>query len=343
VLLDENLPVAVTDPVIAAARRVAPTVILRLGSQESAKTLTAVNRLAGKVVHAGATRSSAVLAAGGGLIGNVAGLLALLLFRGIKLIHLPTTVLAASDSVLSLKQAVNVSGIKNMLGGFHAPVLVWVDLGALRHLPRSQLSAALCEGAKNVLAITPTRIGDLGLIADRLLGSDGAHDDAMVDFISYCIEAKTAVMRHDQHERGTALVLEYGHTTGHAIELASGGRVSHGHGIGVGILVAAEVSRILGHMDADVVEVHHALLNRVGLRSDAIGTALKKFATTEAILARAVGDNKRGYLPTTQPNNVPMVLLKTLGVPVTTGLLPLTLVPAHVLRSGIERILALCS
>src|SRR5215469_12055603 len=253
-----------TDAVHSIARRLdelAPVTLLPVPAGEQAKNLNTIDDLAKEAFTSGATRMSVFVALGGGLAGNVAGLLAHLFLRGARLVHIPTTLLAMSDSVLSLKQAVNSPVGKNHLGAFHAPELVWSQLDCLDTLPQSQVRAALCEAIKNVIAICPDRHDELA----ARLRTDAVYSQAeLAWFIGMCIDAKQAVMAADAQEKGRALVLEYGHTVGHAAELVTGGRLSHGLAIGVGGLVAARIATLLGIGDPAIERAHEALLHRNG-------------------------------------------------------------------------------
>lgn len=242
-------------------RDVAPAVLLRFPAGERGKTMGAVTELAEGALRAGLTRRSAIVAFGGGLAGNVAGLVAALLFRGIRLVHVPTTLLAMSDSVLSLKQAVNSGVGKNHMGTFHPPEFVWNNLAYLESLPADEIRGALCEAIKNVLAISPERLDELAGTLDARCAYTA---DGYRRIIDICVDAKTAVMQDDPHEKGDALVLEYGHTIGHAIELLSEGRMTHGLAVGVGMLAAARVARLLGVLDVRSEWTHWELLTRNG-------------------------------------------------------------------------------
>src|SRR6266700_1033088 len=134
---------------------IAPSTLLSFQGGEQAKDLLTVSQLGNEALREGAIRSSVVIALGGGLAGNVAGLLAGLFLRGARLVHIPTTLLAMSDSCLSLKQGVNSEAGKNHFGQFYPPEFVWADLSYLRNLPTIDIRSALCELIKNVLAICP--------------------------------------------------------------------------------------------------------------------------------------------------------------------------------------------
>jgi 3-dehydroquinate synthetase len=294
---------------------------------EQFKTLATLARLAEDAIKAGTTRRSCILALGGGLTGNMAGLLAALLYRGIRLVHLPTTLLAMSDSVLSLKQAVNTSIGKNQIGTFKAPEFVWNDLAYLRALSRSEVRSALCELIKNVVAICPEHLGELV----STLNPQGIYTNGQfLRFIELSISAKCQVMHDDQFEKRRALVLEYGHTVGHVLELLSHGSLPHGFAIGIGMVAAARISQMMGMLRQEDVETHIRLLRL----NDAPVVIPRKYSVDQ-ILSLVSHDNKRGYIPERQ-GTYPMVLLERLGRPHCLGDVLLTYVPEEILRASIE-------
>ncbi|MCX4098713.1 2-deoxy-scyllo-inosose synthase [Nocardia sp. alder85J] len=327
VVTDEGVPadlVAAAETCLAA---VAATAVFTVPNSEKAKNVETLDRLAEQVIGAGATRNTVIVALGGGLAGNVAGLLAALIFRGIRLVHLPTTLLGMSDSVLSLKQAVNSRIGKNHLGTFYTPVLVWNNLDFLSTLPPEEIRSALCETIKNVLGICPDRYDEVA----AKLRPDAVYDMRTIsEFIDLCVTAKISVMRLDHREKREALVLEYGHTVGHAAELLTGGQLRHGHAIGVGMLVAARVSCLLGLMDESDAEAHRILLERNGSP-----VALPGQLTVDEILAVVRRDNKRGYVPA-RPGAADMIVLEGLGRPHWVGDNIITQVDEDILRSAIN-------
>jgi 3-dehydroquinate synthetase len=306
VIADGGVPEAAISTVSSILERLAPVTVLRLAVNEKSKTIATIDELAEQAFSCRATRRTVFVALGGGLAGNIAGLLAHLFLRGARLVHIPTTLLAMSDSVLSLKQAVNSRVGKNHLGAFHAPELVWAHLDFLSSLPASETQSALCEAIKNVVAICPELRDEM---ASRLRPEADYSPAEISWFIEMCVDAKQRVMRDDQYEKGPALILEYGHTAGHAAELVSGGTFSHGLAIGVGGLVAARIAVSLGFGDPAVEKVHEDLLIRNGAP-----TAFPSPLTPGQLMAAIRLDNKRGYLPH-RTGYVDMVLLDSLGKP----------------------------
>jgi 3-dehydroquinate synthase/2-deoxy-scyllo-inosose synthase len=298
---------------------------------ESTKSISTVERLAQKMVRAGIDRRSAIVAVGGGMVGNLSGLIAALLFRGIRLVHVPTTLIAAADSVASLKQAVNLPQGKNLLGCFHRPAAVLIDLGFLQTLPAAQIRSGMSEIIKNALTVATESIP----LLERSLDPSGCYpDEELMAIVETGLLAKQRVMSADKHERRQGLVFEYGHTVGHAIELVAAGTVPHGEAVGFGMLVAADVAHQLGLLSESAVKVHLRLLRRNGMVM-----RLPPGVTVPAVMSLLRNDNKRGYV-SARADQVPMILLEGLGVPHGPVNRPLTLVDAKLIQSCIETRLA---
>jgi 3-dehydroquinate synthetase len=324
---EDSLPQMLLEEVGRNVSEVGPMASIVFPGGEPAKTVATLSKLAAAALTAGTTRRSCILAVGGGMVGNIAGLLATLLFRGIRLVQIPTTLLAQSDSVLSLKQAVNSEVGKNHLGAFYAPEFVWSNVDCLAHLPVIERQAAMCEVIKNVVAIRPEDQAEVA----SLLHADGEYTPAeYVRVIELAIEQKTAVMHDDAFEEGVGLVLEYGHTVGHAVETTLKGKLTHGLAVGIGMTVAAEVATQLGVGDERVSDLVLDLLGRLGAP-----TMIPREAEPGAIMERVRLDNKRGYLEPS-PGTHDMILLAAPGQARWTGQKPLTQVPETVIAAAIK-------
>ncbi|MEJ5943977.1 iron-containing alcohol dehydrogenase [Pseudokineococcus basanitobsidens] len=328
----EDLARRVADGLAASRPGGLPVAALACTAREDRKTLGTVLDLAEQAVAGGATRGSTVVALGGGLVGNVAGMVAATLFRGLPLVHLPTTPVAAFDAVLSAKQGVNLSAGKNMVGTFWTPASVWCDLGWLRGVDARQLLTGTAEMAKNVLAVLPDREEDLRTAVAEMADDSS---DALARLLQIGVDAKAPLLAADPHERREALVFEYGHTVGHAVELASRGALSHGASVGWGMLVAAEVAQRLGHLDGAAVDAHARVLAPLGVREEE--RPVLDRALVHRLLLR---DNKRGYLPGIGDDVVPMVLLGALGRPLVDERgRPLMPVPTRVVHEAVDAVL----
>jgi 3-dehydroquinate synthase/2-deoxy-scyllo-inosose synthase len=327
IVTDGRFPKHLAEAVRARIATVAPCTLLTFDGGEEAKTLVTVNNLGTAALSAGAMRSSVVIALGGGLAGNIAGLLAGLFLRGARLVHIPTTLLAMSDSCLSLKQGVNSELGKNHFGMFYPPQFVWANLSFLDALPPREIQSALCELIKNVLAICPQLFDEIASI----LRPDAVYSEAQIArFINLCIDAKCSVMAEDALEKHEAVVLEYGHSVGHALELASHGSIPHGLAVGIGMVAEATLSHRLGMLSQADLEAHCSLL-----RANGVSTTIPGAYSTEALLAIMGKDNKRGYLPYV-PDKYEIILLKQLGHPNRTGKTVLTQVDKVDVYAAIE-------
>ncbi|WP_437605120.1 iron-containing alcohol dehydrogenase [Sorangium sp. So ce834] len=293
--------------------------------QESLKTLASVNLLLDQAISAGLTRRSLVLAIGGGLTGNVAGMVAALLYRGVPLIHIPTTLLAMSDSILSLKQAVNGPRGKNLFGLYYLPTASFISLKFLETLHCRELASGVNELIKNCLVFDAQRTSDLLALAAR-----ADHADHWLELVVTGIEAKQMLLRSDPYEKHIGICLEYGHTVGHALECQSYG-LSHGFAVGLGMLVSAAISAQRGMLTDEEYWLHFRLLGAVNdtlLFPDELD-----IETTIDVVRR---DNKHGYLPA-PPGYHPFVLLESVGRVATTHGHPLVLVEEDEIRSAIAR------
>src|SRR5437016_7836366 len=266
-VVDASLPQYLFEPVYQQVREGGvPCLLIPLHASEKAKLMqTALSILYQARAHGGGTHASCFIALGGGLIGNITGLAASLVVRGIRLVHLPTTLLAATDSILSCKQGVNGEPaldllIKNLVGTFKAPEFVQVYLSFWQSLAPDEIRSGLCELVKNVLAIHPYLYEEVAV----LLNPQAHYSlDELPQVFRWCFEAKQAVMRQDAHEQGAALVLEAGHTVGHALESLLG--MKHGLAVALGLLVEAHISHVRGWLSEQEVRQHYTLLGRNGV------------------------------------------------------------------------------
>jgi 3-dehydroquinate synthase/2-deoxy-scyllo-inosose synthase len=269
------------------------------------------------------TKSSLIVAFGGGALLNVAGLFASILFRGSKLIYVPTTFLAMHDVVTSLKTSICYDGRKNNIGSFYAPLKILIDMGFCRTLPRKELFSGLGELAKNALLLGGEHAE--GFIAalskeqvDAAHGGSGEEfmmdDKTLMNLTALGIDAKMQKLKVDALEKTTGMIFEYGHTVSHAIEKAYGdGTIPHGLGVTYGMLSSSYVAERLGIMSPEDRKKHDALC----------WLLLKRWAfptprpTIERIMGFAMRDSKRGITGENE-DEISDVLLERMGAPVPT-------------------------
>ncbi len=240
---------------------------------ERHKTLEVVGRIFDALVAARLNRDACVVALGGGVVGDMAGFAAACYQRGVDYVQVPTTLLAQVDSSVGGKTGVNHPGGKNLIGAFHQPRAVVSDTATLATLPRREFGAGLAEVLKYGLIADVAFLDWLDAKLEALLALDPA---ALAHAIGRSCQIKAGIVAEDEREHGRRALLNLGHTFGHAIETATGyGEWLHGEAVGVGMLVAADLSCRLGWIEAADVERLRGLLRRAGLpgRAPAIGAA----------------------------------------------------------------------
>jgi 3-dehydroquinate synthase len=215
-----------------------PTVLL-LPSGESHKRMSSVESLAQQLATAGADRDSLLLAFGGGVIGDITGFLAAIYMRGIPYVQLPTTLLAQVDSSVGGKTGVNLLAGKNLIGSFHHPQAVLADTDLLRTLPPAQLRAGLQESIKAGIIHDAKLFRYMEQNADAILAGDPA---ALTRVVAASVRVKADVVGKDERESGLRMILNFGHTIGHAIEAATNYKqLLHGEAVAWGSIAALNV------------------------------------------------------------------------------------------------------
>ncbi|WP_159796961.1 3-dehydroquinate synthase [Puerhibacterium puerhi] len=216
------------------------------------------------------TRSDAIVSVGGGATTDLAGFVAATWLRGIKVVHLPTTLLAMVDAAVGGKTGINTAEGKNLVGAFHPPAGVLCDLAALESLDRWDLVAGLAEVVKTGFIADPRILELVEEHADALRewGTRPTADETwavLAELVERSVAVKARVVGEDLTEQGLREILNYGHTLGHAIELAERYQWRHGAAVAVGMVFAAELARLGGRLPDEVVDRHRAILTSLGL------------------------------------------------------------------------------
>ncbi len=240
--------------------------LLETPDAEDAKTSQVAAFCWGVLGRAGFTRSDAVVSVGGGATTDLAGFVAATWLRGVRVVHLPTTLLAMVDAAVGGKTGINTAEGKNLVGAFHEPSGVLCDLQALGTLPRNDLVAGMAEVVKAGF-IRDTTI--LDIVRADPSGVLDPTADALRQVIERAIQVKADVVAGDLRETTRAVggreILNYGHTMGHAIERVERYRWRHGAAVSVGMVFVAELARLAGRLDDAGVELHRAVLGSLGL------------------------------------------------------------------------------
>lgn len=266
---------------------------------EGTKSVEWLVHLYDRAAQAGLDRKSVVVALGGGVVGDLAGFLAATYLRGLRLVQVPTTLLAMVDSAVGGKTGINLPQGKNLVGAFHQPILVLCDPQVLRTLPRRELVAGLAEVVKYGVIRDPGLFRYLEEHMTPILAGDR---EALAHIIARSCAIKAAVVSADEQEAGERAILNFGHTVGHAIEQAAGyGRYLHGEAVGIGMAYAARLSlRHLGLSQPDLDRILRLI------RAAGLPTAASELAWPEIRRAMAVDKKSSDGAPR-------FVLARTIG------------------------------
>ncbi len=241
--------------------------VLRIRQGESAKHIDNLAPIYNRLIEADADRKSCLIALGGGVVGDFTGFVAATLLRGVSFVQIPTTLLAAVDSSVGGKTAVNVDRGKNMVGAFYQPRFVYFNTELLRTLPEREWVCGLAEMIKHGCLEASGRItADLEQNADDLRDpSSDALRSAVLDSAGF----KAEVVRQDEREGGLRAILNLGHTTAHALEsLTQYARFSHGEAVSRGLVTALLLSRNVCGLAPDVIERYLKLMDRLKMPRD---------------------------------------------------------------------------
>ena len=246
---------------------------------ETSKSLNEAEKIFTQAIEAGLDRKSVIIALGGGVVGDLAGFVAATFMRGINLIQIPTTLLAQVDSSVGGKTAVNHALGKNLIGAFHQPRAVFIDLKFLETLPEREIKSGLGEVVKYGVISDEKFFAYLEENAEKILQRDLK---TLAQVVRRSCEIKAAVVGADEKESGLRRILNFGHTTAHAIEEETGyKKFRHGEAVAIGMLGAALISLELGKTSAENVQRLENLLKRFGMMTTCAGLdADKLYAVT---------------------------------------------------------------
>jgi 3-dehydroquinate synthase len=239
-----------------------PPITLFLPAGEKHKTMASVEKLLRQMVRAGGDRGSLLVAFGGGIVGDVGGFLAAIYMRGIPYVQVPTTFLAQVDSSVGGKTGVNLPEGKNLVGSFHHPRAVFADIDVLGTLPDRELRAGLMESVKAGIIRDRSLVRFMEEHAGEVLRRD---PKALEKVIAASIRMKAGVVNRDERESGLRMILNLGHTVGHAIEQATRYKtLLHGEAVGWGMIAALCVARRRGTISSSQAERLESLIHLYG-------------------------------------------------------------------------------
>jgi 3-dehydroquinate synthase len=239
-----------------------PVYRIEVPDAEDGKTLSVAGFCWDVLGRVGLDRTGTVVGFGGGAVTDLAGFVAANWLRGVRVVHVPTTLLAMVDAAVGGKAGINTDAGKNLVGAFHEPSAVLVDLAALHTLPRAELVAGMAEVVKAGFIADPVILDLIEADPAAALDTSGP---VLEELIGRAIRVKADVVAADLKESHLREVLNYGHTLGHALERREGYRWRHGAAVSIGMVFAAELARLAGRLDEATAQRHRAVLRSIGL------------------------------------------------------------------------------
>jgi 3-dehydroquinate synthase len=250
---------------------------------EAGKTLGVAGQCWDALAAMGMDRGGTVVALGGGAVTDLGGYVAAGWMRGVRLVNVPTTLLGMVDAAVGGKTGINIEAGKNLVGAFHEPAAVVVDLTTLRTLPTDELVPGMAEVLKGGFIADPAILDLFEADPTAALDPDG---DVLAELVRRKIQVKADVVAADLRESSLREILNYGHTLGHAIERRERYHWRHGAAVSVGLVFAAELSRAAGRLDDATADRHRTILDSIGLPTSYDADALPEL--TQSML----GDKK---------------------------------------------------
>jgi 3-dehydroquinate synthase len=286
IISDSNVAPLYTARLAAACGTPSPT-ILTIPAGEASKTREQWSRLTDELLDLHFGRDSAILALGGGVVGDLAGFVAATYLRGIPVVQLPTTLLAMIDASVGGKTGVDTRAGKNLVGAFHHPALVLADPTLLGTLPVEQLRNGIAEAIKHAVIASAPDFVWLATNADAIVRPGGPSAAMAEHIVRRNVQIKVDIVARDEREAGVRKILNFGHTIGHAIETLSGFAMLHGECVAVGMVVEARIAARAAIGDPGLPEMLIEVLRQAGLP-----TTVPAAMASDAILEATRSDKK---------------------------------------------------
>ncbi len=269
---------------------------VELPDGESAKSAAVVADCWERLGAAGFTRSDAVVTVGGGATTDLGGFVAATWLRGVRVVHLPTSLLGMVDAAVGGKTGIDTGAGKNLVGSFHEPSAVLCDLDLLATLPAAEMISGLAEVIKAGFIVDPEI---LALVEKDPAAATDPASDVLAELVERAIRVKADVVAGDLRESGGAdghpgrEVLNYGHTLAHAVEKVSGYTVRHGEAVAIGMVYVAELARLAGRLDDETAARHAVVLASVGLPTTWSGATFDELLAVMRVDKKARGATLR--------------------------------------------------
>jgi 3-dehydroquinate synthase len=265
VVSDDDVSVHYAEALLSGLRRHGLATLHRMRAGETHKTRATWASLTDELIAAGCGRDTTVLALGGGVVGDVAGFVAATFMRGVPVVQCPTSLLAMIDASIGGKTGVDTDAGKNLVGAFHPPSAVLIDVETLRTLPPAHLRAGLAEAIKHGVVADARYFAQVLSGAAAVLAGDPG---ATLELVARSVEIKADVVRADEREAGVRKTLNFGHTLGHAIEVVSGYALLHGEAVAIGMVLEARLAERIGVAEPGTAREVEGAIRAAGLPAD---------------------------------------------------------------------------
>jgi 3-dehydroquinate synthase len=262
------------------------TLVYTIQAGEAFKTRETWALVTDALLDAGFGRDTSIIALGGGVVGDLAGFVAATFMRGVPVVQIPTTLLAMIDASVGGKTGVDTVAGKNLVGAFHPPAAVIADTNVLSSLPIEHLRAGMAEAIKHGVIADAEYFERVRDVAGRI-GKETIPEGEMLDLVARSVEIKASVVVSDEREAGVRKTLNFGHTIGHAVELASGYSLLHGEAVAIGMVYESALAERLG-----IAEAGTAARVREAVQVAGLPDKRPASVTVDAILEAARGDKK---------------------------------------------------
>jgi 3-dehydroquinate synthase len=279
---------------------------------EASKNIQTILLIINHLIDLGADRTCALIALGGGVVGDITGFIASIYMRGIPYIQVPTTLLAQVDSSIGGKTGIDLPHGKNILGTFYQPKAVFIDLAFLKTLMPQEFGNGLAEIIKCAIIDDPELLSSIEEEAGPIRNRDMS---LLARIVAKVCLIKKGIVEIDERENGLRRILNFGHTIGHAIEAESRYSISHGEAISSGMVASAIISERLKYLPSEDQERITSLIRKIGLPDSIVKTL-----STDGLLSRIKRDKKK------EGNTIRFVLLKKIGMPFVNGGVPETMI-----------------
>lgn len=253
---------------VAAQFETGSSDILTVPAGESNKTRDTWARLTDQMLARGFGRDSAVIALGGGMIGDLGGFVAATFMRGIPVVQVPTTLVAMVDASIGGKTAVDTYAGKNLVGVFHPPAAVVTDPQTLGTLPLREIRAGIAEIVKHGVIADEPYLRQVASALPKVLSTGGQTSDTMLALIVRSVEIKAGIVSRDEREEGLRKILNFGHTIGHAVEQVSGYSLLHGEAVAIGMALEGRLAESIGVAAAGTAATITKVLQSAGLPTE---------------------------------------------------------------------------